>query len=234
MTLEFNNNLGSPTNFGVGALFQWAREGELILDPPFQRGSVWSTEQQEAWILSVLGGLPLPAIFVNKPSAFRTEWGTKMVVIDGRQRLEAMIAFEDNKLLVNGEKFSEQSVRFNRKWGFLAMPTVFTNFETKRECIELYVRLLTTGTAHTEKEIEKAKAMLGNEVTKKKKVGTNTHLTPTQRKVLEDLRAMRSSRTWDRVHRTTKMALVRRKLVATDFGGNVKPTDLALRLLDGK
>ncbi len=160
MPLEFSSMGGSACNFGCSALFQWIRKGELILDPPFQRGSVWTTEQQEAWILSVLGGLPLPAVFVNKPSAFHTEWGTKMVVIDGRQRLEAMMAFEDDKLLVNGEKFSEQSVRFNRKWGFLCLPTVFTGFETKRECVELYVRLLTTGTAHTDKEIDKAAAML--------------------------------------------------------------------------
>lgn len=163
MTLKFAASFGKATNFGVNSFFTWIADGELLLDPPFQRGSVWTTEQQEAWILSILDGVPLPAIFINQPRFANGEWGHLMCVIDGKQRIEAMIAFQEDRLLVKGQKFSEQSDGFRREWRQQAMPVVFTDFATKAECADLYVRLLICGTAHTDEEIEKARAMVDAE-----------------------------------------------------------------------
>ena len=44
-------------------------EDGLILNPPFQRGHVWTEEQQQAYIVHLLrGGSSGKDIFLNKPS----------------------------------------------------------------------------------------------------------------------------------------------------------------------
>lgn len=159
-TLHIDHSLGMPSNFGLGSITQWIRDGSLTLDPPFQRAAVWTEDQREAWICSILDGLPLPSLFINQP-----RWSNEgefsegqMIVIDGRQRLEAILAFEDDRLTVRGQRFSQQPKLFLGKWAWLAVPTIFTRYQTMAECVDLYLRLLTAGTAHTPEDIEKAKA----------------------------------------------------------------------------
>lgn len=64
--------------------------GELIVDPEFQRNPVWSPEQERELMGSVLMGIPVPVIYV-----FENPDGRKQVV-DGRQRISAMIRFLNN------------------------------------------------------------------------------------------------------------------------------------------
>lgn len=60
----------------------------LMLDPPYQRGSVWGEERQRNLIRSVLMGIPHGSVFLNMRHILHP-----MVVIDGRQRIEALFAF---------------------------------------------------------------------------------------------------------------------------------------------
>lgn len=78
----------------VGTMFK-----EIDLNPPYQRGSVWTTDQRMALVKSWLMGVPIPAIILNDRSsnAFAannpevapyTSTSPIWAVIDGKQRVE--------------------------------------------------------------------------------------------------------------------------------------------------
>lgn len=80
----------------------------LILAPEFQRHDVWGPDQGSELVESILMGIPIPIIYL-----FEQADGTRQVV-DGRQRLTAILQFLDNKLVLrdlkilsnlNGRKF---------------------------------------------------------------------------------------------------------------------------------
>lgn len=68
---------------------------ELILAPEFQRREVWKIDQKQELVESLLMGIPIPVIYV-----FENEQGTKQMV-DGRQRVSAIIDFMNNKFALN-------------------------------------------------------------------------------------------------------------------------------------
>jgi uncharacterized protein DUF262 len=130
-----------------------------VLDPPFQRGSVWTLKQKRAWIETLLHGFSLPSIFINRFPHEHPVYGFREVVIDGQQRLRATAEFMRDKFKVRGETYSEQTIVFRRQWEMSGtnVPVVMCQFKTDKECAELYVKLLQAGTAHTSAEIKKAK-----------------------------------------------------------------------------
>jgi hypothetical protein len=71
---------------------------KIILDRSFQREGVWSINKKIELIESVLMGLPLPIFYFNQDKH------GNLIVIDGRQRLEALFQYIDNKFPLNGLK----------------------------------------------------------------------------------------------------------------------------------
>ena len=150
--------------FGMLVKYRVLAEGDMaesafVLDPPFQRGAVWSHDQKVAWIETLLRGLGLPAIFVNQFPEEHESYAFKEVVIDGQQRLRATAEFMTDKFRVRGELWSEQSTLFHRQFCHTRSMcnVVMCKYDTLKECAELYLKLLTAGTAHTPAEIKKAK-----------------------------------------------------------------------------
>jgi hypothetical protein len=133
-----------------------------VLDPPFQRGAVWTETQKEAWIESLLADLGLPSIFINRFPKKHPVYGWSEIVIDGQQRCRATAEFMQDKFKVRGELWSEQPLPFQRNFRMSAgiASVVICAYETDRECAELYLRLLKAGTAHTSAEIKKAETYL--------------------------------------------------------------------------
>lgn len=82
---------------------------ELIIDPNFQRNEVWTNKQAAELVESILMGIPIPTIYL-----FEMKNGKKQVV-DGRQRITAILDFLNDELQLkdlkilsqyNGKKFS--------------------------------------------------------------------------------------------------------------------------------
>lgn len=76
----------------IDTLVNLYQRGRLNLNPPWQRGEVWSPKKKKAVIESIMLGIPLPAIILHKNS----ETGAHEV-IDGQQRLRSIVQFVDNK-----------------------------------------------------------------------------------------------------------------------------------------
>jgi hypothetical protein len=66
-------------------------QGQLNLDPGFQRKSVWSPKDQRSLIESIFMNYPIPSIFLHKNQD--GNGGLMYDVIDGKQRLEAIFKF---------------------------------------------------------------------------------------------------------------------------------------------
>lgn len=65
--------------------------GQLNLEPGFQRNSVWSLSDRAALIDSIFLNYPIPSIFLHKRQD--TNGGPIYDVIDGKQRLESIFMF---------------------------------------------------------------------------------------------------------------------------------------------
>lgn len=74
--------------------------GKILLDPPYQRGSVWTEDQRLDLMYSMLSGFPIGAIILN--DRMNGTWGFKVAyaVIDGRQRLETISAWFSDGLRI--------------------------------------------------------------------------------------------------------------------------------------
>jgi Protein of unknown function DUF262 len=74
----------------------------MNLQPEYQRRQVWDKKKQSLFIESLLMNLPIPPVFLFEPEYNRYE------VMDGQQRLSAIVALYENKLKLTGlESWSE-------------------------------------------------------------------------------------------------------------------------------
>jgi hypothetical protein len=71
----------------IGEIVSQYREGELVINPDFQRLFRWEIGQKSRLIESILLGIPLPSIFV-----FERE-DNKWELIDGLQRISTVLEF---------------------------------------------------------------------------------------------------------------------------------------------
>ena len=82
-------------------------KGDLDLDAPYQRASLWGTERRRELVKSLLMGLPIGSVIVSE-LGYRS--GMPCVrVVDGKQRLEAVLAFAAGGFTVPGWWFPADS-----------------------------------------------------------------------------------------------------------------------------
>jgi hypothetical protein len=132
-------------------------ENGLDLDPDFQRGHVWGLAHQTAYIEFCLrGGNSAQNIYLNCPY-----WGSggrnDYVLVDGKQRLTAVLAFFEDKVPVFGDWV------FREFTGVLRSPSFkwhVNDLRTRSEVLQWYLDLNTGGVVHTSDEIERVRAML--------------------------------------------------------------------------
>lgn len=66
----------------------YAKQGSLDLNPSYQRDSVWSVNDSQTLIDSILRGIPIPSIILTQ-----IEGGDYLQIVDGKQRLTAILRF---------------------------------------------------------------------------------------------------------------------------------------------
>ena len=86
-----------PSAYRINDFIDWNKKGVLILSPKFQRRSVWSTKAKSFLIDTILRGLPIPIIFMRENIDIIST-STRREIVDGQQRLRAIIDYATNKL----------------------------------------------------------------------------------------------------------------------------------------
>jgi hypothetical protein len=140
-----------------------AGEGEIRLDPDYQRAHVWTSQQQIDYVEFQLSGgdvsrtLVFNAPFWDRISEVPFE-DQYVELLDGKQRLEAVRAFLRGDIAVFGQKFDEFEGPF---------PTMNYRFrfhvcclETRVEVLELYLKINAGGTPHSQQELDRVRGLL--------------------------------------------------------------------------
>ncbi|EEW0666027.1 DUF262 domain-containing protein [Escherichia coli] len=94
MSIQIRPSVTNPT---IADIYTEISDGRLILKPDFQRKFVWTHEHQEAFIDTILKGLPFPEIYVCEGELDIKKLRTTKLVIDGQQRLTTIRNYIDGK-----------------------------------------------------------------------------------------------------------------------------------------
>lgn len=134
----------------------------LQLIPDFQRGHVWTEEQQIAFVEYILrGGQSGRDVFFNNPS-WHTGDGGEYVCVDGLQRITALLRFVNNEIPAFGSLYCEYedqrilSMRVGIYWHV-------NDLQTRKEVLTWYLEMNEGGTPHTKEELDKVKRMIEKE-----------------------------------------------------------------------
>lgn len=76
-----------------------SNNNRLDMTPSFQRNAVWTTKQKSYLIDSILNGYPIPEIYVQE--VVDENGSSKCVIVDGQQRMRAVLEFIDNEFCIN-------------------------------------------------------------------------------------------------------------------------------------
>jgi hypothetical protein len=140
-------------------LADWKKSG-LDLDPDFQRAHVWTREQKIAYVEYALrGGMSGQEIYFNCPQwSMGHRAAGQFVLVDGKQRLQAVLDFLEGRIPAFGSLFPE----YTDKLRMLDAGFIFNVNElaTRAQVLRWYLEMNTGGTPHTEAEIDKVKKML--------------------------------------------------------------------------
>lgn len=80
--------------------------GELELSAPFQRNPVWTQAQQSYLIDTILNGLPIPELYMQDLG--NEDGEEKHIVVDGQQRIRAILEFTQGKFLLSGDDVTKK------------------------------------------------------------------------------------------------------------------------------
>jgi hypothetical protein len=161
------------------------------LNPPYQRGAVWTEDQQIALVKSWVMGVTVPAIILNDRTGrgWRNTEGVDVyqgdnrlwACVDGQQRIRASIAWFMGDLMVPASWFSPENVAYQRdtddgpyvRYTDLSMPTqrhmghsahlpvIECQLPSIKAEAELYLLVNGGGTAQTVADMENAAEVAG-------------------------------------------------------------------------
>jgi len=137
-------------------------ENGLILDPDFQRGHVWTEEQQQKFVEFKLRGGDGSNVILFNCVGWMEDFRGPFVLVDGKQRIEAVTKFLGNELKV----FGLLRYDFEDELRFSECDFIFkiNNLRHKKEVLQWYLEINSGGTPHTEEEIKMVEKLLKQEI----------------------------------------------------------------------
>lgn len=133
--------------FRISDFLEWHDNKSLLINRDFQRGSVWSAAAKIMLVDTILRDLPVPKIYMRS-FIDRDTKKTRREVVDGQQRLRAIIDFAADKITLSsrakefsGKKFSTLSDE--EKDQFLQYPLSVDHLANANDqlVLEIFARL---------------------------------------------------------------------------------------------
>ena len=93
--------------WSISEIYQKIKEGKLVLDPDYQRRAIWNNDKKTAFIESLYMEIMIPPIYVVEIPSEDILEETKYEVVDGKQRLTAIMDFIKGTL-----KLSERNLEY--------------------------------------------------------------------------------------------------------------------------
>lgn len=133
----------------------------LQLNPDFQRGNIWTREQQIAFVeFKLRGGSASDNILMNH-KGWSSDYKGDMVLVDGLQRLTAVMEFLNDEIPAFGHFRNEYTDQ--HYLGSLFFNFIVNTLQTRKQVLNWYVELNSGGTVHTESEINRVKQLIQEE-----------------------------------------------------------------------
>ena len=133
--------------YRIADFLDWHKEKRLALNPEFQRGSVWTPAARSYLIDSILRKLPIPKVYLRTKIDVVTK-KTVREVVDGQQRLRAIIDFSEDKFALTkragefvGKKYTTLSA--DDQEAFLSYPIAVDQLlnASNTDVLEVFSRL---------------------------------------------------------------------------------------------
>lgn len=137
----------------------------LDLEPDFQRAHVWNDEKRARYVEFILrGGGSGKDLYFNCVGWMR-DWRGPYVIVDGKQRLEAVRRFMNNRLAVHFPELGSGTLLRRDFEDTPRLTTCFFNWhvnhlETRAAVLRWYLEMNSGGVVHTAKELERVRALL--------------------------------------------------------------------------
>ncbi|MBP1308879.1 hypothetical protein JOD82_001899 [Paenibacillus sp. 1182] len=155
-------------HFSLVSFVRFIEEAEqeegLEMNPDFQRGHVWTEEQQVRYIEFLLrGGKTARTIYLNNSSWNKlsdTSSEHFYVCVDGLQRATAIRRFINNEIRVFGLLFKEFEGNTRMIQGIFIH---INDLQTRKDVLQWYIEFNSGGTIHSEEEINRVKKLLEKE-----------------------------------------------------------------------
>lgn len=161
LTAVGSYQVNMPLRYLKERIEEWIAEDGLELNPDFQRGHVWTEEQQVKYIEFLLrGGKSSRVIYFNNPywmSMAPKDGYREFVCVDGLQRLTACFRFLNNEIPAFGLLYNlfEDKIPFD-----IDLLVNVNNLKTRKEVLQWYLEMNSGGTVHSDEEIAKVRKML--------------------------------------------------------------------------
>ena len=144
-----------PRGMAVTEAYRLYRSGNLLVNRKYQRKLIWSVDEKEKLIGSILKGYPIPLILLAERP--QVHGSGKYEIIDGMQRLNAICGFIENLFAFKGRYFDLNEFSYAKQ---LADDKVFEFEENsdkldRKECADIldYQLAVTIYTAMDESDI---------------------------------------------------------------------------------
>jgi len=89
----------TPRGMSIQEAYRNYAEGKFLVNRKYQRKLVWTVDEKEFLIDSILNDLPIPLILLAQTK------DNKLEIIDGLQRMNAVISFIENCFAIKGKYF---------------------------------------------------------------------------------------------------------------------------------
>lgn len=133
----------------------------FIMEPDYQRGHVWSEEQQIAFVeYGLMGGENSMVITTNCPG-WMADFRGPYELVDGLQRVTAVLRFMRNEIKAFGHYLREYEDRPRMTQGCFRWRVC--DLPTRAEVLKLYLLINSGGVVHSPEEIARVRALLETE-----------------------------------------------------------------------
>lgn len=152
-------------NFGIREMVKLLLDGEMTLDPIYQRGHVWDLSQQMAYMAYLLEGGTAPLVYIRELPSPASRGLPYLEVVDGKQRITALYLWWTGHIparLSSGELVWAEHMDIVERRTLDRALALRVNFVqgTNRDIMWIYLKLNTGGVVHSPEEIERVQKLM--------------------------------------------------------------------------
>ncbi len=149
------------SNSDIHSLIGMYYHGGIKDDVPYQRDYCWTVEQKQDLIHSLLNNIEIGKfVLINRPYNDREEDKAWYEILDGKQRLNALIEFYEDRFEYKGKKFSELSWTDQRKITGAPMSYAKVENMTEIQKRKYFLKMNVAGVPQSPEHLETVKKQL--------------------------------------------------------------------------